>query len=150
MRQLEQALAELTQRRAPEDVLRHRAELVLAHVADVSVAVLVANDQARFIEANARASTLTGYTRHELLNMNVGDLTPEPRRGLGSRLWRDFLRRNRMRGRYQLRRKDGLILTARYVAIANVLPGIHVSALTPIGDRIVETSGSNRPGKQLS
>jgi len=35
-----------------------------------------------------------------------------------------------MRGRYQIRRKDGAVISARYVAIANVLPGIHVSALS--------------------
>jgi PAS domain S-box-containing protein len=129
IRQLEQALAELTTTAAPEDVTRHRAELVLAHLADISIAVLIANDRGRYVDANARAPILTGYTRNELLKMAVWDLTPTPRHGLGLRLWREFLRRGRMRGNYQVRRKNGTIVTARYVAVANVLPGIHVSAL---------------------
>jgi PAS domain S-box-containing protein len=129
MRQLEHALAGLATKAAPEDVTRRRAELVLAHLADVSIAVLIANDRGRYVDANARAPILTGYTRNELLKMAVWDLTPAARHGLGLRLWREFLRRGRMRGNYQLRRKNGTVVTARYVAVANVLPGIHVSAL---------------------
>jgi len=129
MRQLEQALARVATKAAPEDITRRRAELVLAHLADIPIAVLVANDRGRYVDANARAPILTGYSRNELLKMAVWDLTPAARHGLGLRLWREFLRRGRMRGNYQLRRKDGAVVTARYMAVANVLPGIHVSAL---------------------
>jgi len=131
MRELERALAQLTTKAAPEDVTRRRAELVLAHLSRISIAVLVANDSGRYVDVNASAPILTGYTRSQLLKMAVWDLTPTPRRGLGHRLWREFLRRGRMRGDYQLRRKNGTVVTARYVAVANVLPGIHVSALVP-------------------
>jgi hypothetical protein len=34
-----------------------------------------------------------------------------------------------MSGIYQVRKKNGAIVRARYVAVANVLPGVHVSAL---------------------
>jgi hypothetical protein len=37
-----------------------------------------------------------------------------------------------MAGRYALRRKDGSVVAAQYVAIANVLPSVHVSALVPV------------------
>jgi PAS domain S-box-containing protein len=141
MRQLERALAKLTTGAAPEDVTRHRAELVLAHLAEIPIAVLVANDRGRYVDVNAMAPTLTGYTRNELLKMAVWDLTPTPRRGLGLRLWREFLRRGRMRGTYQLRRRNGTVVTARYIAVANVLPGIHISALTPQRKRV---SGQKR------
>ena len=130
IRELERALSRLTKKNAPEDIMRQRAEVVLAQVAGVSAAVFVANDHARYVDANASAPMLTGYTRAELLRMHVWDLTPSPLRTVGLRLWRDFLRRGRMRGQYQIRCKDGVVVTARYVAVANVLPGIHVSALT--------------------
>ena len=104
--------------------------MVLAQVAGISVAVLIANDHGRYIDANAAAVSLTGYSRAELLKMDFSQLTPDGAGALGPRLWRAFLRRGRMRGIYKLRRKDGAIVRARYVAVANVLPGIHVSALT--------------------
>lgn len=130
IRALERALAQLVLDDAPEAALRQRAELVLAQVADLGVAVLVANDTARYVDANVAATILTGYTRSELLRMSVWDLTPAPRRGLGQRFWRDFLQRRRMRGRYQIKRKDGTVVTTRYTAVAHVLPGIHISAMS--------------------
>jgi len=110
--------------------LRQRAEVVLAQVAGISVAVLIANDHARYIDANAAASSLTGYSRAELLTMDLSQLAPGGAGAMGSKLWRAFLKRGRMRGIFTLRKKDGTIVRARYVAVANVLPGIHVSALT--------------------
>jgi PAS domain S-box-containing protein len=110
--------------------LRQRAEVVLAQVAGISVAVLIANDHARYIDANAAAASLTGYSRAELLTMDLSQLAPDGAGAMGSKLWRVFLKRGRMRGIFTLRKKDGTIVRARYVAVANVLPGIHVSALT--------------------
>jgi PAS domain S-box-containing protein len=104
--------------------------VVLAQVAGISVAVLIANDHGRYIDANAAAVSLTGYSRAELLKMDLSQLTPDGAGAIGPRLWRAFLRRGRMRGSYNLRRKDGTLVRARYVAVANVLPGIHVSALS--------------------
>lgn len=99
-------------------------------MAGISVAVLIANDHGRYIDANAAAVSLTGYSRAELVKMDLSQLTPDGAGALGPKLWRAFLRRGRMRGTYKLRRKDGAIVRTRYVAVANVLPGVHVSALT--------------------
>jgi PAS domain S-box-containing protein len=130
MRQLQEALAVLTTRAAPENIIRRRAETVLAHLAHVPVAVLVANNLGRYVDVNASATRLTGYSRAELLGMSLGDLAPDPpRHSLTLRLWREFLARGRMSGAYRLRRKNGTVVTARYFAAANVLPGVHVSAL---------------------
>jgi PAS domain S-box-containing protein len=108
---------------------RSRAHELLQRLADVPVAMLVANNQGRYVDANAAAVFLTGYPRRELLQCSVWDLTPAPRLGTGEALWRAFLLRGKMAGRYRLRRKSGRSVDARYVAIANVLPGLHVSAL---------------------
>jgi PAS domain S-box-containing protein len=113
----------------PDRENRRRAHELLQRLADVPVAMLVANNQGRYVDANAAAVFLTGYQRRELLRCSVWDLTPASRLGTGEALWRAFLSRGRMAGRYQLRRKSGRIVHARYVAIANVLPGLHVSAL---------------------
>jgi hypothetical protein len=45
---------------------------------------------------------------------------------------RDFLDRGRMSGVYELRKKNGTTVRARYVAVANVLRSVHVSALSPL------------------
>src|SRR5690349_18025692 len=103
MRQLARALATLTTAAPPEDVVRERAEALLAHLSRVPIAVLIANNRARYVDANRQASRLTGYSHSELTRMALWDLTPKPQRTLGLRLWRSFLQRGRMTGRYMLR-----------------------------------------------
>jgi len=130
IRTLERALGTLTVAAPPEDVVRRRAEALIEHLRSVRVAILVANNRARYVDANRLASLLTGYSRRELTRKSLWDLTPTPNRAVGMRLWRGFLKRGRMAGEYDLRRRDGTIIRAKYLAIANVLPGVHVSALT--------------------
>ena len=136
MRQLQRALASLTTLAPPEDVVRERAETVLSHLAGIAIPILIANNGGHYVDVNRAAAQLTGYTRAELLTMSVWDLTPSPRRALGLRLWRDFLKRGRMSGTYELRRKNGTDLKVNYFAVANVLPGVHVSTLQPPARRI--------------
>jgi len=131
MQRLTRSLVRLTRAGRPEAVVRGRAEVLLAYLASVPVAILIANDQARYVDANQHAVRLTGYTRRELTTMTLADLTPPPRHPLSRRLWRDFLRRGQMSGAYRLCRKNGSVVNARYLAVANVLPGVHVSALVP-------------------
>jgi PAS domain S-box-containing protein len=130
IRALRRAIADVqAEGGTPDRVNRKRAHELLIRLADVPVAMLVANNRGRYVDANAAAVVLTGYTRAELLRSSVWDLTPPARHGAGKALWRAFLSRQRMSGRYPLRRKSGRIVEARYVAIADVLPGLHVSAL---------------------
>ena len=114
--------------------MARRARAVVKSLTSLTVAVLIANDAGRYIDVNRAASRLTGYTRRELLTRSVWDLTPNVRQTLGRRLWREFLERGRMSGVYTLGTKKGAIVRARYVAVANVLPGIHVSALSMAAD----------------
>src|SRR6476646_10814832 len=131
IRRLTQVLAEIeVESGGPELTLQRRARAVLKSLKNLPVAILIANDRGRYVDVNRAAAVLTGYTRRELLTCAVWDLTPDPRQTLGRRLWRGFLERGRMSGIYQIRKKDGALVRARYVAVANVLPGVHVSALT--------------------
>jgi PAS domain S-box-containing protein len=132
--------------RRPELTLRRRADAVLDALADLPAALLVANNRGRYVDANRQASRLTGYSLGELLELSVWELTPNTRTTLGRRLWREFLTRGRMAGVYHVKRKNGQIVRARYVAVANVLPGLHVSALvtSPLSSPSTKTAGSPR------
>ena len=106
IQQLTQVLGRLTTRRRPEDAVRARAEALLAYLSDVPIAILVANNRARYVDVNQQAVALTGYTRAELTSMGLMDLTPNPQAAMSRRLWRAFLRRGRMMPG-QMRRKCG-------------------------------------------
>src|SRR6476620_4126620 len=85
------ALAQIDRTRPTDLVRRREAATILAKLAEAPVAVLIANDRARYVEANAAATLLTGYTRSELLRMSVWDLTPQPDRATGMTAWEGFL-----------------------------------------------------------
>ena len=112
---------------------RKKAEALLAHLGTIPVAVLVADNRARYVEANEGAVLLTGYTRRELLNMSVWDLTADADAALGKEMWQRFLGAGELAGGYDVRQKDGRIVHTTFFAAAHVLPGLHVSALASRG-----------------
>ena len=129
MRKLQRALTKIGDKRTSDATVRSRAEALLAHASDMPVALLIANNSGRYIDVNEHATRLTGYSRAELLRMSVWDLTPVPAAAEGRRMWREFLHAGRMDGKYALRRKDGRAVRADFRAWADILPGVHVSAL---------------------
>jgi PAS domain S-box-containing protein len=108
-----------------------RARQIANSVVESMISVLVADDDAGYVEANAAACALSGYSREELLGMTIWDLTPEQRVPHDRRLWERFIRDGRFEGSYRIRRRTGETVTIRCAASANVSPGLHVSALAP-------------------
>jgi PAS domain S-box-containing protein len=108
-----------------------RARQIANSVEELMISVLVADDDARYVEANAAACALSGYSREELLAMTIWDLTPEQHVPRDRRLWDRFKRDGRFEGSYRIRRRTGETVTIRCAASANVSPGLHVSALAP-------------------
>jgi PAS domain S-box-containing protein len=124
------ALASVDSTATADRVLRAQAGALMRALGRLPVAILVANNHARYVEANRAATLLTGYSRHELLERSVWDITPPALRSDGRRQWDAFLKRGELSGRYTLKPKAGRMIRASFFAAANVLPGLHVSALT--------------------
>jgi PAS domain S-box-containing protein len=98
-------------------------------------AILLADDEGRYIDANPTACTLTGYDRDELLRSTVWDLTPGLQRERGQQLWRTFLTSGSQQGEYTLCHRDGSLVEVEYRAVANIVPGSHLSVLRDITER---------------
>jgi PAS domain S-box-containing protein len=97
----------------------------------IDAAALAADNFMRYIAVSARACALTGFSSAELLKMTVIDATPLPRTEEGRQLWQEFIAHGLQRGVYELRRKDGTMVSVRYWAYASVAPGVHISLLVP-------------------
>jgi len=81
-----------------ENALEERRSFLQALLDGSFDAVLVTNNEGRYVDANAAACDLLGYTRDELLQLNVSDLTAEPFRQNGSPRWQQFLATGSARG----------------------------------------------------
>ena len=98
-----------------------------------NITLMLADDAARYVAAGGAVRDLTGYDSQELLSLTVWDLTP-PDAGSSDGLWTSFIESGAQEGRYRLRRRDGLPVEAQYCAIANIVPGLHVSAVARASD----------------
>jgi len=97
-----------------------------------SVTLMIADDSAHYVAASGAARELTGYDAHELAALSVWDLTPLPNTPEGQGLWKQFIATGVQQGQYLLRRRDGRPIEAQYVALANIAPGWHVSAIAEV------------------
>ena len=111
--------------------LSDRARHIATGTDEAMISVLVANDDARYVEANSAICALTGYSRDELLAMSIWDLSAEELVDRGRRAWKRFLREGRFEGSYRIRRSTGEHVTTRCSSAANVVPGLHVSTMAP-------------------
>jgi DNA-binding CsgD family transcriptional regulator len=93
------------------------------------VPMVIADDDRRFVAANAAACLLLRLPEEDVLRLTVDDLTPlENRREVG-RLWDAFIRDGTQEGKYELLMPDGARVAVEYSATANMEPGRHLSIL---------------------
>ena len=94
-----------------------------------AAATLVADDRGRYVDCDDAACELLGYTRDELLQMSVWQLTPNGHEVDGLVMWQEFLKLGVQAGIYWLVRKDRSLVEVEYRAVANARPEGHVSWL---------------------
>ena len=88
-------------------------------------AMLLVDDEGRYIDANPAACALLGVERETLQAMHVTDLLP----GMVDfdAAWRAFLAAGRDESEITLRRPDGTTIETESRATANVAPGVHLA-----------------------
>jgi PAS domain S-box-containing protein len=108
----------------------HVASATLADAfADSPHAVLIADDERRYVGANDAACRLLRHECADLLRMRIDDLAPPELRGSVDDMWRAFLAEGHQSGSFVAVRADGSRVDVDYFALANVRPGEHVSML---------------------
>jgi PAS domain S-box-containing protein len=124
----QEARASLSRATPRQEAVKRLEEVVRVH----PYAVLFTDNTGRYIGANAAAHELTGFSRRELLDSSVFDITPPVDEKDVTLLWRAFLRTGRQGGDIVIRRRDGSQISARYMATTNLIPGVHVSIMAKI------------------
>jgi DNA-binding CsgD family transcriptional regulator len=98
-------------------------------------AMLLADDDRFYVDANEAACRLLKLPREAILSSRIDDFTvPELRPALED-LWRSFTQEGSQAGRFSLLLPGGERLDVEYSATANIVPGRHLSIfLSPLGE----------------
>ena len=93
------------------------------------VPMVIADDERRYVAANAAACLLFRLPEDAVLGRTVDELTPPEHRSQIAPLWDAFIRDGTQEGTYELLMPDGARVTVEYSATANIEPGRHLSIL---------------------
>jgi len=124
---------EVAERRRAEEALARRERELRAVLDGALDAMLIADEEGRWLEANPAASALFGAPREGLLGRSSSDF---PITGADVEGFRGaFRKEGRLGGEFRLARPDGTVRDVEYRATADILPGRHLAVLRDITER---------------
>jgi len=114
----------------PNDPRVSSAEEIFAAL---PAAILLVDNDGRYTFANPAACKLLARPLDEILGHTPGDFSGDDF-DFGSS-WQSFTADGSQEGEFPIKRPDGTILTARFSAVTDFLPGRHLSVLHDVSDR---------------
>lgn len=126
---------ELSEFWAADPAIEHFDALTAIEARPDAPAILVADDNRRYVHATPAAARLTGRPLARLLTMRVDDVARAGDREGVPAAWSRFLAEGSMQGPFVFQRPDGSEVEVRYAAKANApWPGSHATLLVPTDD----------------
>lgn len=123
---------ELSRFWAADPSIEHFDALTATEPRPNAPAILLADDDRRYVHATPAAARLSGHSLARLLTMRVEDVARATERAAVPEAWSRFVADGRMGGPYVLERPDGTEVQVRFAAKANTpWPGSHASLLVP-------------------
>jgi len=98
--------------------------------------ILLIDSAGRCVDGNPAICFLLGYSREELLQLTVSDVTPNQDRASILDILASFLFAGTTIGVYTLLCKGGATRNVEYRAFANIVPGLHLGILRDITERM--------------
>jgi PAS domain S-box-containing protein len=96
-------------------------------------AMVIADDDGRYIKVNDSATDLFGVPEGKLLGRTIADFIPE---GVGfEEEWQQFRTADEQQGTVRIMRPDGSERIVEYAAKSNIVPGEHLSVLRDVTER---------------
>ncbi len=126
--------SDITLQKLAENALRNSQKRLQAIFDNAINSIILADDGGNYVDGNNAVCKLLGYTHEEFIKLNVKQVAV-PSSAVADPFG-DFLHDLRQVGAIDLRTKEGKIITVRYNAVANILPGLHLSILEDITDKL--------------
>ncbi|HEY2156336.1 MAG TPA: PAS domain S-box protein [Isosphaeraceae bacterium] len=126
---------DVTARERAEESLEESRRRMRALFDNTRDAMWLLDDEGRFVDANPAVCALLGYTREEFLRMRLEDVATAEEQVSVRELWGTILAAGQLSGEFTQVRKDGETRVVDYRAVANILPGLHLSVNRDITER---------------
>lgn len=124
--------SELSRFWAADPSIEHFDALTAIEPRPDAPALLLADDDRRYVHATPAAARLAGRPLARLLTMRVDDIARDADRAAVAASWEQFVAAGTVQGPYELARPDGSSVEVRFAARANSpWPGAHASVLVP-------------------
>ena len=124
---------DVTDRKRTAETLEASEKLFRAVFEGALPAMVLVDDDGRYVNANPAACELFGLPLYELLDRRVGDFA-EP--DFDARpVWEELRKSGSAEGLFRLVRPDGTVRETEFTAKADVLPGRHLSVLRDVSER---------------
>ena len=127
---------DISERMAATEELRLSENRLRALIDGALDAVLVADETGRYVDANPAACSLLGVSREDLLRKRLEDFVANPDVGATNRQYDQFVEDGRQEGIFQMVRADGEVIEVEFRATANFWPGLHLSILRDVTERV--------------
>jgi PAS domain-containing protein len=125
---------ELSRFWAADPVIEHFDALTAVEPRPNAPAIMLVDDDRRYVHATPAAALLSGHSLARLLTMRVEDVTRAADRDAVPEAWRRFVADGSMHGPFVLQRADGSEVEVTFAARTNTpWPGAHASLLMPAG-----------------
>lgn len=125
---------DFTERKRAEAALRSSERQFRAVFEGALDAMVLADDEGRYVDANPAACAHYGLPREELVGKSAADFS-EPGFDAAA-AWSEFRRSGSSRGLFRLVRPDGSVRETEYAAVNDVLPGRHLSVMRDATERV--------------
>ena len=106
-------------------------------------AMLLADDERNYVEANQAACEMLGLSRDEILELKIEDLSAPELRDQAPEMFAAFLADGVQAGPFELISPSGRRVPVSYSATANVMPNVHLSVLIPETEADTELDEAN-------
>lgn len=90
-------------------------------------AIMIADDDGRYVSINKAAEKLLGLPREQIIGKCVKDFVAPMREKRTAKMWNDFKADGAQAGTFMISRPNGTDQEIRYSAVANFMPGLHLS-----------------------
>lgn len=121
---------DISDRQQTEDALCHSQLFLQSLFQNVLDAIVVADDQGRYVDVNPAACKLFGLSEEELLGRRITDFTEH--KFNFEKIWQAFQEQGHQSGELTLQRLDGTLRVVEYTSTANILPHRHLAVLRDI------------------